>query len=44
MPVEIEREFRIRLAPEQIGGRPEVDLLAAWEIWQAYLTQPDAPA
>jgi hypothetical protein len=30
--------------PSRSAGRPEVDLLAAWEIWQAYLTQPDAPA
>ena len=39
MSYEIERKFRVILDPEHWVG-VEFTVLAAWEIWQAYLTLP----
>lgn len=41
--IEVERKFRVRDDPLGWAEQAGFDLLAAWEIWQGYLSPPRAP-
>lgn len=42
MSLEVERKFRVLLEPAAFAALPCLDLLVAWEVWQAYLTDADS--